>query len=238
VLALARQCGERLLATAVPTKSGLGWAFADTGVMPLCGFSHGAAGMAAMLQQLTAVTRDPKFASAARQAIAYERSVFSAQYRNWPDFRGCHTQGETQTWSAFMTTWCHGAPGVGLGRLLIWPFVQDEAIHQEVETAVHTTIREGFGFNHCLCHGDLGNLELLTLAAETLGRAEWRAQRDELASAVLHSIRQGGWQCGTPLGVESPGLMTGIAGIGYGLLRLANPQAMPSILTLEPPKRR
>jgi lantibiotic modifying enzyme len=36
--------------------------------------------------------------------------------------------------------------------------------------------------------------------------------------------------------VESPGLMTGLAGIGYGLLRLAKPARVPSILTLEGPR--
>jgi Lanthionine synthetase C-like protein len=37
------------------------------------------------------------------------------------------------------------------------------------------------------------------------------------------------------LGVESPGLMTGLAGIGYGLLRLAEPTRVPSVLVLTPP---
>jgi hypothetical protein len=35
--------------------------------------------------------------------------------------------------------------------------------------------------------------------------------------------------------VESPGLMTGLAGIGYGLLRAADPECVPSVLTLSPP---
>ena len=30
--------------------------------------------------------------------------------------------------------------------------------------------------------------------------------------------------------IRSPGLMTGVAGIGYQLLRLANPQEVPSVL--------
>jgi hypothetical protein len=30
--------------------------------------------------------------------------------------------------------------------------------------------------------------------------------------------------------------MTGLAGIGYGLLRLADPSAIPSVLTLECPR--
>ena len=43
-----------------------------------------------------------------------------------------------------------------------------------------------------------------------------------MAAVTLESIRRDGWICGVPSGVETPGLMTGLAGIGYGLLRLAN----------------
>ena len=42
-----------------------------------------------------------------------------------------------------------------------------------------------------------------------------------------HRPRSPGWICGNPLGVESPGLMTGISGIGYALLRLADPVPRP-----------
>ena len=38
-----------------------------------------------------------------------------------------------------------------------------------------------------------------------------------------------------PLGVETPGLMTGLAGIGYGLLRLAAPERVPNVLGLAAP---
>jgi lantibiotic modifying enzyme len=33
-----------------------------------------------------------------------------------------------------------------------------------------------------------------------------------------------------------PGMMTGLAGIGYGLLRLAEPERVPSVPVLEPPR--
>lgn len=56
-----------------------------------------------------------------------------------------------------------------------------------------------------------------------------------LAAVILESIEREGWLCGLPSGVESPGLMTGLAGIGYGLLRLAAPERVPSVLTLDPP---
>jgi lantibiotic modifying enzyme len=44
--------------------------------------------------------------------------------------------------------------------------------------------------------------------------------------------------CATPGGVETPGLMLGLAGIGYGLLRLADPDRVPSVLALEAPRSR
>jgi lantibiotic modifying enzyme len=44
--------------------------------------------------------------------------------------------------------------------------------------------------------------------------------------------------CGVPNGVETPGLMTGITGIGYELLRLAAPTQVPSLLIMEPPHGR
>jgi len=67
---------------------------------------------------------------------------------------------------------------------------------------------------HSLCHGDLGNRELLLSAGETLDAPYWRSQTQRLSAIVLESIGRDGWLCGAPLGVESPGLMTGISGIG------------------------
>jgi lantibiotic modifying enzyme len=75
----------------------------------------------------------------------------------------------------------------------------------------------------------------LVQAGELLGDPQWRPQADRLAAMVLEGIDREGWHCGVPLRVESPGLMTGLAGIGYGLLRLAAPASVPCVLVLEPP---
>jgi lantibiotic modifying enzyme len=39
-----------------------------------------------------------------------------------------------------------------------------------------------------------------------------------------------GWLSGAPLGAETPGLMMGLAGMGYGLLSLAQPDVFPTLL--------
>jgi lantibiotic modifying enzyme len=56
-----------------------------------------------------------------------------------------------------------------------------------------------------------------------------------LAVDILDRIEREGSRCGNPLAVEAPGLMTGLAGIGYGLLRCAEPACVPSVLCLAPP---
>jgi lantibiotic modifying enzyme len=115
------------------------------------------------------------------------------------------------------------------------PHLDDATIRGEIGTALATTLAEGFGQNHTLCHGDLGNLDFVMQAAEGLGDPRWRLEADRRAARILEGIDRQGWLCGVPLKVESPGLMTGLAGIGYGLLRLAEPTRLPSVLVLEPP---
>jgi lantibiotic modifying enzyme len=132
--------------------------------------------------------------------------------------------------SPFRVAWCHGAAGIGLARAAGLPYLDDGLVRQEVETAAKTTYRDGFGRNHSLCHGDLGNLETLLSAGE-----EWTQAHNRLSGAILEGIRQRGPLCGVPFGLETPGLMNGLAGIGYGLLRLAAPDQVPSVLLLQPP---
>jgi type 2 lantibiotic biosynthesis protein LanM len=239
-LTAAIRCGDRLIARAQPVKHGLGWTsrFLKTG--PLTGFSHGAAGIAWALLELAALTSEERFKTTALDAITYERSLFSPEAGNWPDLREFDiphsgVTNNAQEEQKFMTAWCHGAPGIGLARLRALPYLDDSDIRMEIDTALQTTLAQGFGSNHSLCHGDLGNLELLLQAAQTFDDPQWRAQMNHIAAMILESIQRDGWLCGVPLGVESPGLMTGLAGIGYGLLRLAEPRRVPSVLVLEPP---
>jgi lantibiotic modifying enzyme len=99
-------------------------------------------------------------------------------------------------------------------------------------------VQRGFGKNHSLCHGDLGNLDFLLLASGLFDRPDLARQIHRFTRIVLSSMKREGWLCGTAGSVEAPGLMNGLAGVGYGLLRLADPGGVPSVLALEPPPRR
>lgn len=239
ILAVAIQCGKYLIARAQPMEHGIGWLPKFGGTKPLTGFSHGAAGIAWMLLELATVTGEERFRKAALDAIAYERSLFRPEVSNWPDLRDFATtlQADNNNQHTCMTAWCHGAPGIGLARLRCLQHLDDTEIRSEINAALKTTMAHGFGGNHSLCHGDLGNIELLLQASEILDDPQWGHQLNSMAAIILDSINQHGWLCGIPLGVESPGLMTGLAGIGYELLRLAEPTLVPSVLVLEPPTK-
>jgi type 2 lantibiotic biosynthesis protein LanM len=239
ILAVARQCGERLLARAKAMPQGVAWLIPIAKDRALSGFAHGVAGIAWSLLELAELTGEDRFRTLAADAITYERSLFSAEQQNWLDIR---TYGEKPSLSADDNTppicanaWCHGAPGIGLARLSALQHHDDARIREEIGIALATIWEGGFGQNHCLCHGDLGNLDILSMAGTTLNDAKLRDRAEEMTTKMLERISAEGWQCGNPLLVESPGLMTGLAGIGYGLLRLAEPEAVPSVLILAPP---
>ncbi len=237
-LDVAIRCGDHLLARAKPMERGIAWTSHMPARGPLTGFSHGAAGMAWALLELAAASGETRFRTAAEQAIAYERSLFMPENGNWPDLRLPDIPdpaAEAEPVGCFMS-WCHGAPGIGLARLRGLKQLDDAAIRQEIDTALATTLGCGFGANHTLCHGDLGNLEPLIEAARILDDPQWAAHVSRIAAMILDSIDRDGWLCAIPLAVETPGLMTGLAGIGFGLLRLADPVAIPSVLMLDAPR--
>lgn len=53
------------------------------------------------------------------------------------------------------------------------------------------------------------------------------------AAGALSRIEDAGPRCGGNTRNEIPGLLTGLAGIGYGLLQAAFPDRVPSVLLLE-----
>jgi len=134
----------------------------------------------------------------------------------------------------FLVAWCHGAPGIGLARVAGLPWLDDAAVRHEIDLAVRATLAGGFGENHCLCHGDLGNVELLFAAARATGNTELEGRAWRIAGGIVDSIRRDGWLFGLPGSIETPGLMAGLAGVGFGLARLARPDLFPSLLTLDP----
>ncbi|MEZ4726142.1 MAG: type 2 lanthipeptide synthetase LanM family protein [Caldilineaceae bacterium] len=236
-LALIKHCAVHLVAHAQVMPTGVGWVVPNMGGQPLAGFSHGAAGIAWALFTAAELCDNPYYRHMAEEALRYERSLFAPAVGNWVDLRSTPDAATgQQSADTFMHAWCHGAPGIGLARLALLPKWRDPLLRSEIAAALQSTASVGFGGGHCLCHGDLGNLELFVKAATVLGEAAWLEKAQQQAGAILRETNAIGWRCGVPGGVETPGLMTGLAGIGYQLLRLAEPQQVPSLLLMEGPR--
>lgn len=235
VIEQAVACGRHLVATATEYPSGCGWVRPEMAPVALAGFAHGAAGIGWALHKLSVATGIDVFAGRAASALEYERTLFSESVENWRDARERSVRSNgPEAPAKFSTAWCHGAAGIGLSRLARLERTGDPALHSDLAAAVRTTRRTGFGLNHSLCHGDLGNLELLMQASRLSEFADGREETQRIAAAIVDDIDRNGARCGIPLQAESPGLMTGLAGIGMGLLRIAAGERVPCVPMLDP----
>ena len=230
-----KHAAECLIARGEERAGGLSWSTSLPASQPLTGMSHGTSGIALALLAAGRLVNHPSFAHAAIRAMCYERSCFDPTRMNWPDYRILPGRDHDER-LAWMWAWCHGAPGIGLARLDALGSSDDPALASDLAAALASTSRFGFGSNDSLCHGDLGNLELFVRAHELGYRGEWEDALASHSSRLVTRLQEGHWRCGVPGGVETSGLMTGLAGIGYGLLRIAAPERVPSLLALEPPR--
>lgn len=233
-LNLAAAAGQHLLAHAHVDGDTLSWPTNPEASGPgLTGFAHGAAGIAWALGRLAVRTGDGRFSEGAARALAYERRHFDEERGGWPDLRESRrAEGRAPLFHA----WCHGAPGIGLARLELRDSLDDPRIDGEARRALQNTLEHGFGESHCLCHGDLGNLELVQAAAAAWDDAGLARHARRLAMGIAETIAREGPRSGASPASELPGLLTGLAGIGYGLLRAADVRRVPSVLRLELPE--
>jgi lantibiotic modifying enzyme len=246
-LEIARACGEELCRTAMrdgdlrcwEATQASGSAFNSP---PMTGLSHGACGMALALFELYARTGEAEFLQTARGAFAYEDLLFSPAHSNWLDVRFPYSDYGGGLTGSFQTSWCHGAPGIGLTRLRAAALDPERAETHErmARAALATTIAsleqsaQSPRFDATLCHGLAGLSEIVLIFAEALDDDGYR----EVAAGVTGELirlydETGDWPGGNMAGGVSPTLMIGNAGIGHHLLRLRAPKAVPPLLILE-----
>ncbi|MFF4096831.1 type 2 lanthipeptide synthetase LanM family protein [Streptomyces sp. NPDC001834] len=128
-------------------------------------------------------------------------------------------------------SWCRGRTGVALAVLDSPAARADPRLAAWAGEALDDIAHVDPPLDDSLCHGELGVLELLRLGTTASARARWV----ERAGALLAAADRAGPRCGTPGQVSHPGLLTGLAGIGHGLLRAGFPDRVPSLLLLAGP---
>ena len=224
----AMQLGEKLLALAPRDAS--------PGTPPLLtGFAHGAAGYAWALAELYAHTNDEPFRIAAQRFLEYERLFYDEAEQNWQDLR--NDSADDSARPSFSMSWCNGAPGIALARVRTQQILNSPEYGQEAEiallrtaSAVHQAIRSPDAPDFSLGHGAAGLADVLLTADQLTESTRFHALVRELADVGMKRFRsECNWPCAVS-GGENPGLLLGLAGTGYFYLRLADPDAVPSVL--------
>ncbi|HEX7707254.1 MAG TPA: type 2 lanthipeptide synthetase LanM [Thermoanaerobaculia bacterium] len=235
LLESAAHAAQRLQASAIDTGDGAAWP--TSGGALLAGYAHGAAGIAAALARYGALSGDGASIRLARLAMRYESGVFDRERGNWPLLE--LPPGGAQP--LFMNAWCHGATGGVLARLAMRDVIDDLEIEGDLDAAIETVRVAGAATVDHLCCGTAGRIEALVTAADLLQRPPLQeAARRLVAGLVSQAEASGGYVLHPPPHhrVFEAGFFRGLSGIGYGLLRAANPARIHSILSFAAPVTR
>jgi type 2 lantibiotic biosynthesis protein LanM len=229
-LRVAIKHAEHIINNAETMSSGVAWR--ETNTLPLAGFAHGAAGIAYALTQLFRVTGTARFKDVALEAVRFERSLFDNDIHNWVDRRDWVRSSNLKPVGC--VSWCTGAAGIGLSRLGMDDLFGDGSTLDELRTAFAITLKGALqSQDDCICHGNFGELEFLSAAAPKVAHRDESAGLSMLAKNLVSRIEHDGFRFEG--GIEMLNLMTGLAGCGYALLRIARPKAVPSVMLLKPP---
>jgi type 2 lantibiotic biosynthesis protein LanM len=228
-LAGAVACGRHLLQRRAPDQFGLRtWPTVDK--RHLTGFSHGAAGIAYALLRLFKVTADAAFYEAAVEGIRFEGRAFVPEQNNWRDYR---RGAADQHGPMFSMAWCHGAPGIGLGRIGALDIMDTVEIQRDIHAALAATAGVNLLPRDHLCCGNAGLIDTLCTAGERLPDSGWSRKALQLAArTVARGNKRGNFSIAFHNGFFNPSLFQGAAGVGYQMLRLADPSKVPSVLLL------
>lgn len=187
------------------------------------GFAHGVAAMHSYLRILSLTGGDEEAAADADRLLALERGLRDPESGRW-----FVSSRRDRTASG----WCNGSAGLLLARLLSLRagHPADAVTLRETEVLLDDVVRNGFGNDITMCHGDLGSLEVLRLAAEVLDDPALAA-RVHSTAAQLHD-RQLATFRSVPRSrfalVDS--IFLGAAGAGHALLRSCAPEDVPAFL--------
>jgi type 2 lantibiotic biosynthesis protein LanM len=130
-----------------------------------------------------------------------------------------------------MLAWCRGGAGAALAamRLARTPTAETET----VVTSIRETYEAGeLGAPLGYCHGAFGLIEILDEARDA-GVRDAAEVAARLRRETLTRVLDGDVCTETYHRIEAPGMMRGLAGTGWALLRELEPGRFPSVLTLE-----
>lgn len=189
--------------------------------------SEHASAIALALLELYHATGRQEFQQAAEQAFLDQRKYLSAVTRDFDDEKPCRTNEKE--------TWPQSAAAVGMARLRAFEILGNELYLNEAQTVLRSiadTLENSLSepeADFSPARGLTGQADLLIEAGRILHDVNYRLSAEMIGASGIDRYRKDNlpWPCGAA--GETPGLMTGLAGIGYVYLRLNDPTKVPSL---------
>src|SRR5262249_9387112 len=130
-----------------------------------------------------------------------------------------------------------GAPGVALAAVSALDGARGAALLEQARLAIARVARWEVNQADHLCCGHLGRADVLLAAGlRLIGAPADEAAREIAQRVIARARRQRHFRLSTPgfeYRVHDTGLFRGLSGVGYGLLRVAAPDRVPSVLAFE-----
>lgn len=210
----------------------------------LTGLSHGASGLAwaftwlARLSEEHAIqSNSEKYLIMSSRLLKYENQYYSESEQNWRDLRITDRH-------EYADFWCHGAPGIALARSEIMCHLEAmnllntqewEFVTQDYNNGLHALLNRGNkDFSFSLCHGVLGNADILLYLSKLTNTQNLEGMASEWALQGIVDYEAYKSSDRLIARLECDGLMTGTVGMGYECLRFLE-NKVPSILAFELP---
>lgn len=234
-IALVRAASAHLVAMQQPP--GAPWPGAVIGrsdALPQSGFAHGATGIAVALARAGQALGDDALFAAAARALAFERAHCAAEPGRWR-----MAPGDPRTPSG----WCRGGPGAALGRSAVLEASRgqlddaDAAMREVAEALAVMQLFPPMPLDH-LCCGGLSVVDALLALSRADGAEAVLAAAHARAVWILRAARTRGHFVTGRADATEPSLFQGLAGVGYGLLRLIDPESVPCVSMLASPTDR
>jgi Lanthionine synthetase C-like protein/Protein kinase domain len=234
-LELARRTGEWLLQKAEAVTGGLCWripeGFGGLSETVQTGYAHGAAGIADVLLDLYEATSETRFREAAAGAASW---LAGLAFPALADGKGADWPFDQKKSGRIGPFWCHGAAGIA--RFLFHAAALDliPGAGELAHRAALTAARGSRWASPCQCHGLMGNAEVLVDAYQATRDRAYLDEAGPIAALLrMYAVEVADglvWPFDAPE-TYTPDLMIGFSGVIPCLLRLAEPERRPHLLS-------
>lgn len=184
-------------------------------------YAHGNSGIMTALIFLYDLAKEQKYLISFKKAWNIDKEMKTEN--GWVDKRK-----ENNEYSA---NWCHGATGIAIARMEwlklnrennFFDLKEEKLARSELNLAINSILIEGLNLNNfCLCHGVTSNLLVLSQYVQYFDSSNDDLKRivSENFRSIAHFGIHDGWICGLGTQYYSYGMLTGISGILYALLK-------------------